>query len=182
VKSTTSVITGIAALGIVSAAAFGVASLTPATHVKLAAVSGLSGSPLPQRPPLPADTTTSSPAPAPDLPSAEQLTTLCNQFTNPTGSYQSKANLVENGIDQRQGNAMDKILQKAQQNGNFPETFTVTDIQSTGANTASANVAVGGPKFPSPNVKTLDFTASGGNWMLQDKSALQLLEAVAAPS
>jgi len=186
VKSTTSVVAGIAALGVIGAAALGATSLapslTPAAQVTLAAVGGLSGSVLPQNPPpspSPAPTTT-TPAPAQELPTAEQIVNLCNQFTEPGVPYQSKINLVENGITAQQGFVMDHQLKKAQQNGNFPESFDATDIQSTGTNMASANVAISGPKFAGPVVKLIVFTNVGGNWILQQDAALALLQAAAA--
>jgi hypothetical protein len=185
VKSTTSLVSGMAALGVIGAAAFGAtsiaSSMTPGAQVKLAAVGAPSV--LPQDPPAPSPAppaTSTSTAPAQDVPSAEQIVNLCNQFTDPGVPYQSKVNLVENGINPQQGRIMERELKKAQQNGNFPETFTVADLQSTGPNMASANVSISGPKFAGPVVKYLVFTNIGGNWLLQEDAALALLQAAAA--
>ena len=188
-KSTTSLAAGIAALGVIGAAALGATSIASslmdggAAQVELAAVGAHPGSVLPPDPPPPAPSPAppaTSPAPTQELPTAEQIVNLCNQFTEPGVPYQSKVNLVENGINQQQGFAMQHELKKAQQNGNFPETFTAADIQSAGPNMASSNVSISGPKFAGPVVKYLVFANLGGNWVLQEDAALALLQAAAS--
>jgi hypothetical protein len=168
-----SVAMSVAALAVIGGAAVGIASVAaPVTQVQLAAV----GAPLPQEPPPP-------PAPAPvgpGLPTAEQLTNLCIQATDPGVGYSTKVGLVENGINPDEGRVADHDLRKAYRNGNFPETFTVTNIVPAGPNTATAQVAIGGPKFAGPVNKQLVFVQQGGNWVLQHDAALALLQAASA--
>lgn len=168
-----SVAVSMAALAVLGGAAAGIASVSaPATQVQLAAV----GAPIPQDPPPP-------PAPAPvgqGLPTPEQLSNLCTQATDPGVGYSTKVGLVENGINPDEGHVADHDLRKAYRNGNFPETFTVTNIVPAGPNIASAQVAIGGPKFAGPVVKQLVFVQQGGNWVLQHDAALALLQAATA--
>jgi hypothetical protein len=140
------------------AAAFG---LTPAAPVAAA--------PLPQDPP-----------PAPGLPTPEQLANLCTQATDPGVSYTTKTSLVENGIAPNEGHVADHDLRKAYRNGNFPETFAVTNIAPAGPNMAQADVAISGPKFAGPVEKHLVFVNQGGNWILQHDAAIALIQAASA--
>lgn len=175
VKSVKSIATGVAALTAIGGAAAGVASIAAPIgldQVHLAAV----GAPLPQDPPPP-------PAPpgAPgQLPTADQLATLCTQVTDPGVNYRDKANLVENGVPQNEGMVADHDLRKAYRNGNFPEQFNVTNIAPAGPNMAQADVGITGPKFAGPVNKHLVFVNQNGNWVLQHDAALALLQAATA--
>lgn len=140
------------------AAAAGVASVAPAA-----------ASPLPQDPP-----------PAPGLPTADQLSNLCTQATDPGVSYTTKSNLVQNGIAPDEGHVADHDLRKAYRNGNFPETFAVTNIAPAGPNMAQADVAISGPRFAGPVEKHLVFVNEGGNWILQHDAAIALIQAASA--
>jgi hypothetical protein len=142
----------------VGAAAVGVTSVAPAA-----------AAPLPQDPP-----------PIPGLPTPEQLSNLCNQATDPGVSYTTKTNLVQNGIAPDEGHVADHDLRKAYRNGNFPETFAVTNIAPAGPNMAQADVAISGPKFAGPVEKHLAFVNEGGNWMLQHDAAIALIQAASA--
>jgi hypothetical protein len=168
-----SVVTSVAALAVVGGAAAGfafAASVAPPSHlaqVQLAAV----GATLPLDPP---------PAPGQSLPTPDQLSGLCNQVTDPGVSYTTKNNLVENGISPDEGHVADHDLRKAYRDGNFPETFTVTNIQPAGPNAAQADVAISGPKFAGPVTKHLAFINQGGNWVLQHDAAIALIQAASA--
>jgi hypothetical protein len=140
------------------AAAVGVTSVAPAV-----------AAPLPQDPP-----------PAPGLPSPDQLSNLCNQVTDPGVSYTTKTNLVQNGIAPDEGHVADHDLRKAYRNGNFPETFAVTNIAPAGPNMAQADVAISGPRFAGPVEKHLAFVNDGGNWILQHDAAIALIQAATA--
>ncbi|OBF81033.1 hypothetical protein A5791_06920 [Mycobacterium sp. 852002-51163_SCH5372311] len=161
-----SIATGMAAIGAIGAAAVGVTSVgfMPASpaQVQLAAF----GAPLPQDPPPPGQ-----------LPTPDQLATLCTQVTDPGVSYTTKQNLVENGISPGEGHNADHRLREAYRDGKFPETFNVTNIAPAGPNEAQADVAISGPKFVGPVSKHLVFIDQGGNWILQHDSALALLQA-----
>ncbi len=151
------------AIGIAAMAAIGAAAAGGATAgVHLTAL----GAPSPQNPP-----------PAPDLPSPDQLSGLCNQATDPGVSYTTKTNLVQNGITPDEGHLADHDLRKAYREGKFPETFVVTNIAPAGPNAAQADVAISGPKFAGPVSKHLMFVNQGGNWILQHDSAIALLQA-----
>jgi hypothetical protein len=161
--------TGVAAVATMGAAAAGVTSLT---------ASGASGPQLvpvvfsaPLDPPPPGQ----GPAPSP-----EQLADVCNRVTDPGVGYETKNNLVENGIPANEGHVADHDLRKAYRNGNFPEQFNVGNIQPVAPNTYKADVSITGPKFVGPVEKTLVFIDQGGNWVLQHDSALALVQAATA--
>jgi hypothetical protein len=172
-----SVVISAAALAVIGGATAGIGALATASgpaQVQLAAV----GIPLPQDPPPP------PPPPLPpavpgQLPSPDQLAGLCIQVTDPGVSYTTKNNLVENGIAPDEGHVADHDLRKAYRNGNFPETFTVTNIVQAGPNVA-AQVAIAGPKFAGPVSKQLVFVNQGGNWVLQHDAAIALVQAASA--
>jgi len=154
----------VGALVVVGGAAAGIASVAAPgglAGVQLAAV----GAPLPQDPP------------APGLPTPDQLSSLCNQVTDPGVSYTTKTNQVQNGISPEEGHVADHDLRKAYREGKFPEQFNVTNIALAGPNAAQADVAISGPKFVGPVSKHLFFVDQGGNWILQHDAALALIQA-----
>ncbi|KLO44689.1 Low molecular weight antigen MTB12 [Mycobacterium nebraskense] len=176
-KSMKTLATGVAAFAVVGGAAGGAFVAAPTDQVQLAAVDAPFPAggwyAQPQDPP--------PPPPAPGaLPTAEQLSTLCNQATDPGVSYTTKNNLVENGISPEEGHVADHDLRKAYRNGNFPETFAVTNIAPAGPNMAQADVAISGPKFAGPVQKHLVFVNQGGNWVLQHDAAIALIQAATA--
>lgn len=168
-----SVATSVAAMAVIGAVATGISSVAtsvapPDAQVQLAAI----GAPLVQDPP--------PPAPGQNMPTADQLANLCNQVTDPGVSYTTKTNMVQNGISPDEGHVADHDLRKAYRNGNFPETFTVTNIQPAGPNLANAEVAIAGPKFAGPVIKQLVFVNENGNWLLQHDAAIALIQAASA--
>ncbi|OBI92405.1 hypothetical protein [Mycobacterium asiaticum] len=158
---------GAAALACIGVAAVGVSSgatdLAPA--VRLVAF----GAPLPQDP--------APPAPAEQLPTAEQLSSLLTNLADPGVSYRTKEGLVEGGIGSGEGHVVDHELRKAYRNGELPLSFAVSNIAPAGPNRASADVAVSGPKLPAPVTKNLTFVNQGG-WMLSADSESALVQAV----
>lgn len=163
-KSVKIVATGVAAAGAIGAAAIGVtsiASLPAAGAVQLTSV----GAPLPQ-----------DPAPAVGVPTTEQLTSLLNSLADPSVSFANKGNLVEGGISGTVAHIADKKLQKAAKNGDLPLTFNITNIQPGPDGTATANVAVSGPKLPNPVMQNVTFV-NQGSWMLSRASAMELIQA-----
>jgi hypothetical protein len=164
-----SIVISAAALAVVGGAAGGLSSNTaafaPSNGVQLAAV----GEPRPQDPVLP--------PPGQDLPTPDQLSSLCTQATDPGVSYTTKTNLVQNGITPDEGHLADHDLRKAYRDGKFPETFNATNIAPAGPDAAQADVAISGPKFAGPVTKHLFFVNQGGNWILQHDAALALLQA-----
>lgn len=163
-----SVATGVAAAGAIGAAAVGVTSVAAAAdhtaaQVRLAAV----GAPLPQDPP---------PVPAANVPTASQLTGLLNSLADPSVPFANKSNLVEGGISGMEAHVADKKLKKADKDGDLPLAFNVSNIQPAAAGSATADVAVSGPKIPSPITQNATFVNQGG-WVLSRASAMELLQA-----
>jgi hypothetical protein len=161
--------TGAAAVAAIGAAGAGVTSVasgtTPAVEVQTVALG------VPLDPP---------PGASADLPSPDQLASLCNQVTDPGVSYENKFGLVENGISGDEGHVADHDLRKAYRDGNFPEQFNVTNIQPAGPTAVTADVAITGPKFAGPVTKQLAFVNQGGTWELQHDSAIALVQAATA--
>ncbi len=160
-----SIATGVAAVAAIGAAAAGVtsiASVTPTTpQMQPVAV----GAQRPQDPP-----------PGANVPTADQLTGLLNSLADPGVSYTTKTGLVEGGISSGEGHMFDHELRKAYRDGEFPLSFNVANIQPSGPNAATADVAVSGPKLPAPITKNLTFINQGG-WALSQDSATQLVQA-----
>ena len=170
IKAIKYVATGVAALGAVGAAAVGTASIasvaagSPA-QVQLAAL----GAPVPQNPPP-------VPAPSADLPSASQLTGLLTSLADPSVPFANKSNLVEGGVSGTTAHMADHELKKAAKNGDLPLAFNVTNIQSGAPGSATADVAVSGPKLVNPVTQNVTFV-NQGSWMLSRTSAMALLQA-----
>jgi hypothetical protein len=157
--------TGAAAAAAIAAAAAGVTSFasgsTSAFEVQPVAL----GLPFAQDPP-----------PAPDLPTAGDLSSLCTNLTNPGVSYHSKTGLVAGGINDNDGRVADHDLREAFRDGKFPQSYDVTNIQPAGPNAATADVAISGPKFPQPVTQNLTFVNQGG-WAISPQSAQALVQA-----
>jgi hypothetical protein len=165
-----SVTTGLAALAAVGAAATGATSIAPVAagspaQVQPAAV----GAPLPQNPPP-------APAPGANIPTAGQLTGLLNNLADPNVPFANKSNLVEGGISGTEAHLADHELKKAAKKGDLPLAFNVTNIQPGAPGSATADVAVSGPKLPSPVTQSVTFV-NQGSWMLSRASAMELLQA-----
>ena len=162
-----------AALAVVGGAAAGLASNASGIpsaglpQVELAAV----GAPLPQDPP--------PPAPALNLPTADQLTDILNNLSNPGVSYRTKDGLVEGGIGSGEGHQMDHELRVAYRAGQLPLSFDVSNIQQNGPTTIMSDVAISGPKLSAPVTKNLMFVNQNGGWVLSSPSATSLVQAVA---
>ncbi|ORW19982.1 hypothetical protein [Mycobacterium palustre] len=163
----TSLVTGVAVLGAIGAATFGASSVASVANgevpVRLAAV----GAPLPADP---------APAPAVNVPSADQLTGLLNSLADPSVPFANKSNLVEGGISGMEAHIADRKLSKAAKNGDLPLAFNVTNIQPGGPGAATADVAVSGPKILSPVTQNVKFVNQGSG-VLSRASAMELLQA-----
>jgi hypothetical protein len=167
VKSFASSVAALAVIG--GGAAAGIASIAPPSglaQMQLAAV----GAPQQQDLPLAPN------PPAQSLPTADQLTSLLTNLSDPGVSYTTKTGLVEGGISSGEGHLVDHELRKAYRAGELPLSFNVSTIQTTGPNAASADVAISGPKLPAPVTKNLTFINQSG-WVLSHDSATQLVQA-----
>ena len=161
----------IAAIGVT--AAFATSTLTsgasgtaPTVQVLPVAV----GAPLPQDP-------VPSPAPAANVPTTGQLTGVLTSLADPNVPFANKSNLVEGGISGTEAHLADHEFKKAAKNGDLPLTFNVSNIQPGAApDSATADVAVSGPKIPSPVTQNVTFVNQGG-WVLSRASAMELLQA-----
>ncbi|OBK19344.1 hypothetical protein [Mycobacterium asiaticum] len=169
-----SIATSLAALAVIGGAAAGLAgsvSGVPGTglpRVELAAV----GAPLPLDPPTP------SPAPAQNVPTTDQVMNILTNLSDPGVSYHTKDGLVEGGIGSGEGHIMDHELRKAYRNGELPLSFVVSNIEANGPTTATADVAISGPKLPAPVTKNLMFVNQPSGWVLSSPSATDLVQAV----
>ena len=165
--------TTLAALAVTGGMAAGLASSASDTapagfpELQLAAV----GAPLPMDP-------APTPAPGQNVPTADQVTNILTNLSDPGVSYHTKDGLVEGGIGSGEGHVMDHELRKAYRNGELPLSFVVSDIQATTPTTASADVAISGPKLPAPVTKNLTFVNQAGGWVLASPSATELVQAV----
>lgn len=162
-----SLATGVAVLGAIGAAAFGATSVASvadsAAQVRLAAV----GAPLPADP---------APVPGANVPTADQLTGVLNTLADPSIPFANKSNLVEGGISGMEAHIADRKLTKAAKNGDLPLSFNITNIQASTPNSATADVAVSGPKLPNAVTQNVTFV-NQGSWVLSRASAMELLQA-----
>lgn len=161
-----SLATGAAAVAAIGAAAAGVTSVISGHSATFQVQAVAVGSPLVQDPP----------PPAPGLPTAGDLSSLCTNLTNPGVSYHSKNGLVAGGINDNDGRVADHDLREAFRGGKFPQSYDVTNIQPAGPNAATADVAISGPTFPTPVTRNLTFVNQGG-WTISPESAQALLQA-----
>jgi hypothetical protein len=164
VTGVASVAVGVAALG----AALGAAPVQPIPSGSRTAVYQVQPAALAA--PLPLDQTSS-------LPTADQLNGVLNGLADPNVPFTNKSGLVEGGISSGQALIADHEIKKAVKNGELPLTFTVSNIQPTSANAATAAVAISGPKLQAPVTENLTFVNQNG-WMLSHDSAMTLVQAV----
>ncbi|ORW09556.1 hypothetical protein [Mycobacterium kyorinense] len=154
--------TGVAAVAAIGAAAAGLTS----------SFSGPAASPV--RPvvfsaPLPLDQTTT-------LPTAGQLSTVLTSLADPNVPFANKSGLVEGGVSPSEAALADHALQKAAKKGQLPLTFGISNIQAAAPGSATADVAVSGPKLAAPVTQNVTFV-NQGSWMLSRDSAMTLLHA-----
>ena len=158
--------TGAAAVAAIGAAAAGVTSFASGSTSAVGVQHVALGVPFAQDPP-----------PAPGLPTAGDLSSLCTNLTNPGVNYHSKTGLVAGGINDNDGRVADHDLREAFRAGKFPQSYDVTNIQPAGPNAATADVAISGPTFPTPVTRNLKFVNQGGAWAIAPDSAQQLVQA-----
>ncbi len=155
-----SIATGFAAVAAIGAAAAGVSAIGPAAYQVQPVVFGA---------PLPQD-------PAASMPTAGQLTGILNSLADPSVPFANKSNLVEGGISGTEAHMADHQLKKAAKNGDLPLSFSVANIQPAASGSATADVAVSGPKIAAPVTQNVTFINQGG-WVLSRSSAMSLLQA-----
>ena len=155
-------VTGVAAAALVGGAAAGVTFIaSPAVSPAPAVQPVVWDVPMPQ-------------APAPDL-QAPLLQTL--QALASGGSFAGKAPYIQGGIGRIESIAADRAYTKAAQEGKFPLTFNITNIDSDGA-TASADVTATSALGTSATQSVQFVTGpSPSGWQIANASALDLLSA-----
>jgi hypothetical protein len=155
-------VTGVAAAALVGGAAAGVTSIAfPAVSSAPAVQPVVWDVPMPQ-------------APAPDL-QAPLLQTL--QALASGGSFAGKAPYIQGGIGRIESIAADRAYTKAAQEGKFPLTFNIANIDSDGA-TASADVTATSALGTSATQSVQFVTGpSPSGWQIAKASALDLLSA-----
>ncbi len=158
--------TSAAAVAAIGAAAAGMTAIASGVAPTNQVVPLAGGAPLPQ-----------DPVPAANVPTADQLTGVLNSLADPNVPFANKTNLVEGGISGTEAHIADHEFKKAAQKGDLPLAFNVTNIQPGGApGSATADVAVSGPKIPSPVTQNVTFVNQGG-WVLSRASAMELIQA-----
>lgn len=154
--------TGVAALAI---AVSGMTAGTPAATIAVQPV--VFGVPMPLDPP---------PAAGAPLPTTDEVSSMLTRLTDAAITYKEKGYLVENGINQGEGHALDHDLRKASRDGQLPYTFNVTNVEPTGPNQAVANVTTSGPKM-APVTQPIQLVDQG-SWVLSHDSALALIQSL----
>jgi hypothetical protein len=155
-------VTGVAAAALVGGAAAGVTFIAfPAVSSAPAVQPVVWDVPMPQ-------------APAPDL-QAPLLQTL--QALASGGSFAGKAPYIQGGIGRIESIAADRAYTKAAQEGKFPLTFNIVNIDSDGA-TASADVTATSA-LGTTATQSVQFVTgpSPSGWQIAKASALDLLSA-----
>ena len=155
-------VTGVAAAALVGGAAAGVTFIAfPAVSSAPAVQPVVWDVPMPQ-------------APAPDL-QAPLLQTL--QALASGGSFAGKAPYIQGGIGRIESIAADRAYTNAAQEGKFPLTFNIANIDSDGA-TASADVTATSALGTSATQNVQFVTGpSPSGWQISKASALNLLSA-----
>jgi hypothetical protein len=155
-------VTGVAAVVAVGGAAAGVTSIASDVTSPSPAVQPVVWEiPMPQEP-------------APDL-QAQLLQTL--QALASGGSFAGKAPFIQGGIGRIEGIAADRAYNKAAQEGKFPLTFNIANIDSDGA-LATADVTATSALGTSATQNVQFVTGpSPSGWQISKASALNLLSA-----
>ena len=113
------------------------------------------------------------PPPGTPLPSTVGVAGMLTRLTDAGVGYKEKGNLIENGINQQDGHALDHDLRKAYRDGALPYTFNVQNVSPTTPGHAIAPTEISGPKTPMRNVpiELID----QGSWVITQQSAKALM-------
>ena len=164
--SVKSLSTGVAAVAAVGAAAAGVTCIASVTAALPQVQPVVFTTPLPLDPVVP---------PAADVPTPDQLSTVLNTLQDPSVSFANKGYLIEGGVPVPASLA-DHELQKAAAKGSLPLTFSFTSITPAGPAVAAATLTATGPHL-APTYENLTFVDQGG-WKLSHDSAMTLIQSV----
>lgn len=160
---------GVAAIGAAAAGLTPVVAFTTAAQPAQAQVRHIVfGAPLPLEPAPEQPVSAGAPLPTPD-----EVSGMLTRLTDAGIGYKEKGDLVENGIEQQDGHALDSDLRRAYRDGELPYTFNVLSVSPTTPGHAIAPVAISGPKMTS---HTIPLTlVDQGSWVLSQDSAQALL-------
>jgi len=117
------------------------------------------------------------PPPAPALPSAQQLSGILTDLTDPAVPEQVKNGLVEGGFDHAEDHRLRHALDKAEHRGELPLSFQVAGITSPAPGAVDADVTATGPRLGAPITKTVSFVDQNG-WIVSYDSAAELVEEI----
>lgn len=110
------------------------------------------------------------PPPGAPVPTAEQVTAILNQLTDPAIPDADKATLVEGGLSPDEMSQNDQGLAKLDRHHALPFAFTVTDVQPAINNLAGVTAALTGPRQPVPVIRPLVLVDHDGTWQLTHDS------------
>lgn len=154
----------------------GVASAEPAS---IDLPDTVSGAPMPMEPaPIPAPAPPAPAAQGAPLPAPAEVSGMLTRLSDAGIGYKEKGDLVENGIEQREGHALDSELRRAYRDGELPYNFDVLNVVPTGNGQALSNVTITGPRMPAPRTVPLTLVDQG-SWVLSQDSAKALMEILA---
>ncbi|SPM35916.1 hypothetical protein MRAB57_3752 [Mycobacterium rhizamassiliense] len=145
------------AIGVAGAGMTSVAVVSPAAPARLVVLDL----------PLPLD-------PAADVPTVDQLLGVLNALQDPGVPFANKSYLVEGGISPVEARIADVRMKQAVARGEVPLTASLANIHAAGANSATVDVTISGPKV-APTTRNITFVDQGG-WKITHASALALLQ------
>ncbi|MDT5400785.1 MAG: hypothetical protein QOK33_4016 [Mycobacterium sp.] len=156
-------VTGVAAAAVVSAAAVGVTSI--ASGASLASAPAVQ--PVVFGIPLPLDTPCGA--------TADQLQSVLDRLAAPGGSFHGdKSDLVQGGIGILEGRTADRMLANAYQSGTLPVAFNVSPPVCGPGNSATATVTAAG------RTQDVTFVPGGSSgWQVSRASATSFLAVMA---
>ncbi|ANA98177.1 hypothetical protein BB28_10860 [Mycobacteroides chelonae CCUG 47445] len=171
---------GVAMLGLLAAAAVGVAvpmSEPTASSAGPTATTTMSTDITPASWDVPMDVPSE---PADAAPTSDELSGLLYSLADPGVSALAKGGLVEGGIGAGEAIYADRAFKSANRDGFLPLAFTVSDIKSTGPGVAAAAVTITGPKTQAYTTK-INFVNQDG-WKISKASAVSLIQAASGKS
>nr|WP_286142117.1 hypothetical protein [Mycobacterium sp. D16Q16] len=171
---------GVAMLGLLAAAAVGLAvpmgeptASSPSPTATIAIPAGIA----PVSWDIPMDVPTD---PADATPTSDELSGLLYSLADPGVSALAKGGLVEGGIGAGEAIYADRAFKNANRDGFLPLAFTVSDLKPTGPGLASAAVTITGPKTQAYTTK-INFVNQDG-WKISKASAISLIQAASGKS
>lgn len=117
--------------------------------------------------------------PADAAPTAGELKSVLNSVADPNVPAIQKGPFVQGGVDVGMAEIADGYFNEARDNGSFPLSFSVADIQTPEPGVADAAVTVTGPKLKSPYNHRVTFVNEEG-WKISKASIFDIVSALDA--